>query len=181
MNTENDSQQATSAEEQSTAQTQQEAQPDYKALYLQEIENSKKQRAGKQNAVSEVDSLRLKVNQYEEEKMIQDGKQSELIDRLKSQNKELSTYKDKYTSYLETEKTNILEAFPEEDREELAGKDIDNLKYIQKKTLNQQQPQGAHIPNIPSMVKNNTPAKPFNEMTDAERKAWHQTVLQNRK
>ena len=40
MNTENDSQQATSAEEQSTAQTQQEAQPDYKALYLQEIENS---------------------------------------------------------------------------------------------------------------------------------------------
>ena len=167
MNTENDSQQATSAEEQSTAQTQQEAQPDYKA--------------GKQNAVSEVDSLRLKVNQYEEEKMIQDGKQSELIDRLKSQNKELSTYKDKYTSYLETEKTNILEAFPEEDREELAGKDIDTLKYIQKKTLNQQQPQGAHIPNIPSMVKNNTPAKPFNEMTDAERKAWHQTVLQNRK
>ena len=181
MNTENDSQQATSAEEQSAAQTQQEAQPDYKALYLQEIENSKKQRAGKQNAVSEVDALRLKVNQYEEEKMIQEGKQTELIDRLKSQNKELSTYKDKYTSYLETEKTNILEEFPEEDREELAGKDLDTLKYIHKKTLKNQQPQGAHIPNIPSMVKNSTSSKSYSDMTAEERKQWHTQVLMNKK
>ena len=181
MNTENDSQQATSAEEQSTAQTQQEAQPDYKALYLQEIENSKKQRAGKQTAAGENDKLQAKINQFEEEKMIQEGKQSELIDKLKADNKDLSGYKDKYTSYLEQEKTNILEQFPEEDREELANKDLDTLKYIQKKTLNQQQPQGNHIPNIPSMVKNNTPAKPFSEMNDDERKLWHNSVLMNKK
>ena len=182
MNTENDSQQATSVEEQSTAQeTTQDAKPDYKALYLQEIENSKKQRAGKQTATSEIDKLKSKLNQYEEEKMIKEGKQSELIDKLKAENKDLSGYKDKYTSYLEQEKTNILEQFPEEDREELANKDLDTLKYIQKKTLNQQQPQGNHIPNIPSMVKNNTPDKPYADMTEAERKEWHNSVLMNRK
>ena len=155
MTSENDSQMATSAEGQDTAQeTTPDEKLDYKSLYLKEIENSKKQRTGKQTATSEVDKLQAKINQYEEDKLIKEGKQSELIDKLKAENKDLSGYKDKYSSYLETEKANILEQFPEEDREELATKDLSTLKYIHK-SLNKEQPEGKHIPNIPSMVKNN--------------------------
>ena len=180
MNTENDSQMATPETGQSAAQeTTPEEKLDYKALYLKEIENSKKQRASKQTATSEVDRLKVQLNQYEEEKLIAEGKQSELIDKLKADNKDLSTYKEKYETYLADEKKNILEQFPEEDREELAGKDLDTLKYIQKKTLTVQ-PQGSHIPSIPSMVKNSAPPKPFAEMTDAEKKAWHESVVQSK-
>ena len=139
-------------------------------------QNSKKQRSGKQSASSENDSLKAQIAKYEEEKLIAEGKQSEVIEKLKMDNKDLLGYKDKYNSYLANEKQSILEQFPEADREELAEKDLDTLKYILKKTLNKQ-PQGNHIPSIPSMVKaNKMPNKEFSEMTKLEKRQWHESM-----
>ena len=66
MNSENDSQLATS--ENNDQAVDQDKDLDYKSLYLKEIENSKKQRTGKQSAQSEIDALQTKINQFEEEK-----------------------------------------------------------------------------------------------------------------
>ena len=176
MNQENDSQMAQSEGESQASAGATEDKLDYKALYLKEIENSKKQRSGKQSASSENDSLKAQIAKYEEEKLIAEGKQSEVIEKLKMDNKDLLGYKDKYNSYLANEKQSILEQFPEADREELAEKDLDTLKYILKKTLNKQ-PQGNHIPSIPSMVKaNKMPNKEFSEMTKLEKRLWHESM-----
>tara|TARA_R100001198_G_scaffold94927_2_gene79417 strand:- start:3212 stop:3769 length:558 start_codon:yes stop_codon:yes gene_type:complete len=170
MNQENDSQMAESENESQASAGATEDKLDYKALYLKEIENSKKQRSGKQSAANENESLKAQIAKYEEEKLIAEGKQAEVIEKLKMDNKDLLQYKDKYNSYLADEKQSILDQFPEEDREELAGKDLDTLKYIQKKTLNKK-PQGNHIPSIPSMVKTSKEAsKDWTAMTDQERR-----------
>ena len=182
MNAENDSQMATSETEQSAVQeTNQDETLDYKSLYLKEIDNSKKQRTGKQSAQSEIDALQTKINQFEEEKMIKEGKQSELIEKLKTENKSLSDKAKLFDSYKESEKQSLLEKFPEEDREELAGKDLDTLKYIHK-SLNKEQPQGKHIPNIPSMVKNTaTTTKDWTKMDDRERRANWDSIVSDAK
>lgn len=178
MNQENDSQLATS--ESNDQAVDQDKDLDYKSLYLKEIENSKKQRTGKQSATAEVDTLNAKINKYEEDKLVREGKQSELIDKLKSENKVLTEKSTKFDSYRESEKQNILEGFPEEDREELASKDLDTLRFLKKKL-------GAsdgksiinNIPSISNSVRNNdmeiSPLK--HNSTRDEKNKWHKQML----
>ena len=181
MNQENDSQMAQSEGESQASAGATEDKLDYKALYLKEIENSKKQRSGKQSAANENESLKAQIAKYEEDKLIAEGKQAEVIEKLKMDNKDLLGYKEKYNSYLADEKQSILDQFPEEDREELAGKDLDTLKYIQKKTLNKK-PQGNHIPSIPSMVKTSKEAsKDWTAMTEQERRDNWGDIVNNAK
>ena len=109
MNSENDGQMATSAEGQDTAQeTSQDAKLDTQSTLSKEIENSKKQRAAKQAALSENEKLKAQINQFEEEKMVKEGKQSELIEKLKTENKSLSDKAKLFDSYKESEKQSLL-------------------------------------------------------------------------
>ena len=85
-----------------------------------------------------------------------------------------------FDSYRESEKQNILEGFPEEDREELASKDLDTLRFLKKKL-------GAsdgksiinNIPSISNSVRNNdmeiSPLK--HNSTRDEKNKWHKQML----
>ena len=85
---------------------------DYKALYNEEIANSKKQRKGKQDFQSKYEALIESQKVAEEEKMIADGKLKEVIDAQKAELKSYKLAKEELDSLKASEMKSLLEKIP---------------------------------------------------------------------
>ena len=141
---------------------------DYKALYNEEIANSKKQRKGKQDFQSKYETLIESQKVAEEEKMIADGKLKEVIDAQKAELKSLKSAKDELDTLKASDKKSLLEKIPEDKREQYENLDIPVLRSIvddfySKQSSSNPQP----TPGVSRQVELD---KPFSEMTQQEKR-----------
>ena len=75
--------------EQSAQTTEADSNVDYKALYHQEVKNSKSQRSKKQELESKMEKLELKSEEDRQAKMIAEGKKDELLQEQSARIKEM--------------------------------------------------------------------------------------------
>ena len=153
-----------------TPQVQDEA-VDYKALYLDEVQNAKKLRKRAQDAEETVQKTTkaqetLKVKQMQEK------------EQYKELYEQTAPFKEKWETYEANRREALLSKLPEEDRESLSQKDLDTLEYIvsikeQSKPVNPQ-----HQASAPRKVNLD---KPYDQMNEQERRAWHEDIMKNYK
>lgn len=121
-------------EEQAAQTTDADSNVDYKALYHQEVKNSKSQRGKKQELEAKLEQLELKSEEDRQAKMIAEGKKDELLQeqsaRLKALEKELGVFKQAE----ESQKAKLLEQIPEEDRVYYENMNIEQLQHFLSKS-----------------------------------------------
>ena len=154
--------------QESTPQVQDES-VDYKALYLDEVQNAKKLRKRAQDAEETVQKNAktqetLKVKQMQEK------------EQYKELYEQVAPFKDKWESYESSRRETLLSKLPEEDREKMSAKDIDTLEYIvsikeESKPVNPQ-----HQASAPRKVNLD---KPYDQMDEQERRRWHEDMMKN--
>ena len=156
--------------QESTPETQGEP-ADYKALYLDEVQNAKKLRKRAQDAEETVQK-NAKAQETMKVKQMQEKEQ------YKELYEQVAPFKEKWESYESKRRESLLSKLPEEDREKMSQKDLDTLEYIvsikeESKPMNPQ-----HQPNASRKVVTD---KPYEQMSEQERRAWHQDVMKNYK
>ena len=164
----NEDVQETPQVQESTPETQDES-VDYKALYLDEVQNAKKLRKRAQDAEETVQKNAkaqetLKVKQMQEK------------EQYKELYEQVAPFKDKWESYESSRRETLLSKLPEEDREKMSAKDIDTLEYIvsikeESKPVNPQ-----HQASAPRKVNLD---KPYDQMDEQERRRWHEDMMKN--
>ena len=159
----NEETQATQPVQESTPETQDES-VDYKSLYLDEVQNAKKQRKGKQDAESKLQEA-TKIQETQKVKQMKDQ------EKYKELYESVAPFKDKRESYESTRREVLLSKLPEEDRESLSSKDIDTLEYIVKVKEESKPVNPQHQANASRQV---VIEKPFSSMNETERQAWHE-------
>ena len=159
----NEETQATQPVQESTPQVQDES-VDYKALYLDEVQNAKKLRKRAQDAETTVQE----TTKIQETQKVKQMKEQEKYKELYEQT---APFKDKWESYESTRRESLLSKLPEEDRESLGQKDLDTLEYIVKVKEEAKPVNPQHQANASRQV---VIEKPFAMMDEAERQAWHE-------
>ena len=77
--------------------------------------------------------------------------------------------------YKTKKKAGLLEQHPEEDREIMAKLPLEALEIVTNKINSSK----ANAPEVVGNPRGTTPSKPFSEMNDTEKRAWHKNVLNN--
>ena len=139
------------------------------------IAESKKYRKRAQDAEARIDEMEKKFAKAEESKLKEKEDFKTLYEKVASENETLSSVADKWTKYEETRRASLLESHPEEDRESLANLPLDTLEFVTNKINNVQNKQNAK--EVVGRTKNVVTNKPFSEMTEAEKRQWHQDVM----
>ena len=139
------------------------------------IAESKKYRKRSQEAEAQLAKLEAKLKKAEEAKMIEEGKKDELIAKYQSDNESLVANSEKWAKYEEGKRASLIEQHPEEDRESLAKLPLDTLEYVTNKINSSK----ANAPEVVGNPRGTTPSKPFSEMNETEKRAWHKNVLNN--
>ena len=96
---------------------------DYKALYLDEVQNAKKLRKRSQDVEARLSDITKK----QETQKVKDMQEQE---RYKELYESAAPYKEKWESFESKRKDSLLAKLPEADRERMSNKDIDTLEYI---------------------------------------------------
>ena len=154
----------------------QEESRDYEAQYNAEVATAIKQRKRAQDAEKKLIDIQSKLEAKEEEKLIADGKLQEAYDSLKAENKRLKSEFSQSTEIVENVRASLMEKVPEEEREALEGLPFKTLKMVVEKMTTI--PASA-LPNTTPGVKYEVPAKPYTEMSDAEKRQYHASKLNN--
>ena len=154
---------------------------DYKTLYLDEVQHSKKLRGRAQNAEASVQEITKLQETNKVKELRKQEKFQELSENLQKQLDATLPYKEKWESHEANRRDALLSKLPEEDRDALSQKDLDTLEYI----VNLKQEQESkpanptHTPGVSrgSSVDMN---KPWGEMNDDERRAYYSEAAQRR-
>ena len=152
----------------STPETQDES-VDYKALYLDEVQNAKKLRKRAQDAEKTVQE-NTKTQETLKVKQMQEREQ------YKELYEQTAPYKEKWESYESNRRETLLSKLPEEDREKMSSKDIDTLEYIVSKLEESKPVNPQHQASAPRKVNLD---KPYDQMNEQERRAWHEETMKN--
>ena len=103
---------------------------DYKALYLDEVQNAKKLRKRAQESESTIQEFTKAQETQKAGQLKEQEKFQELSENLQTQLDEVSPYKERWESYETSERESCLSKLPEEDREDLQGESLKTLKYL---------------------------------------------------
>ena len=103
---------------------------DYKALYLDEVQNAKKLRKRAQESESTIQEFTKTQEPQKATQLKEQEKFQELSENLQTQLDEVSPYKERWESYETSERESCLSKLPEEDREDLQGESLKTLKYL---------------------------------------------------
>ena len=139
------------------------------------IAESKKYRKRSQEAEAQLAELKASLSKAEEAKMIEEGKKDELIAKYQSDNESLVANSEKWAKYEEGKRASLIEQHPEEDREVMARLPLDALEIVTNKINSSK----ANAPEVVGNPRGTTPSKPFSEMNETEKRAWHKNVLNN--
>ena len=150
--------------------TQADSNVDYKALYFEEVENAKKQRHSKQELSKQLADIQKEKETAKVRGLKEQEKYKELADELQKKVDTLSPFKDKYEAFEAETRDSLLNQLPEEDRGELANKDISTIRLFVNK-FNNQKP--SNVEHVPGRVKEVPINKPYSEMNDAEKRAYY--------
>ena len=94
------------------------------------VAESKKYRKRSQDAESRLAELENKLASAEEAKLKEKEDFRALYEKVSSENESLSANAQKWNKYEENRRNTLLESAPEEERERLAGLDLDTLEYV---------------------------------------------------
>ncbi len=150
---------------------------DYKALYLSEMQNAKKLRKRAQESEQSLTSHQTKAEESRKKELMKNEKYKELSDSLQKQLDSALPYKEKWEQRESQERERLLAKLPEEDREKLSQKDLDTLEYI---VSIKEESKPSNPDAVVGAARNIVINKPYNEMTDLERKQWHADLVGNR-
>ena len=150
---------------------------DYKALYYEEVENAKKQRHAKQGLSDELAKFKKDQETAKVRSLKEQEKYKELAEELQKKVDTLSPFQEKYQAMETRTRNELLEQLPEEDREELASKDISTIRLFVNK-FNNQKPQNAE--HVPGRSRELVLDKPWSEMTDEEKRATYEAKMPGR-
>ena len=142
---------------------------DYKALYLDEVQNAKKLRKRSQDVEARLSDITKK----QETQKVKDMQEQE---RYKELYESAAPYKEKWETYESNRREALLSKLPEEDRERMSSKDIDTLEYVVSIKEESKPVKPQHQASAPRKI---TSDKPYEQMTEQERKAWHEQTVQN--
>jgi len=107
---------------------------DHEALYHQEVKNSKKQRAAKQELAARVEKLEAELTSKNEAELMQQGKHEEIIAKQKAQIAELTKISDAYNALESSRREALLSEYTDEEREKLKDLPNDALELLNSKT-----------------------------------------------
>ena len=143
--------------------------PDVGAL----IAESKKYRTRAQDAEARIAEMEKKMAKAEESKLKEKEDFKTLYEKVASENETLSSVADKWTKYEETRRASLLEKHPEGDRESLQGLPLDTLEFVTNKINGVK----VNAPEVAGRTKKAVSNKPYSEMTDAEKREWHNNAI----
>ena len=166
--------QATGQEPQQESQS--DSNVDYKALYLDEVNNSKKLRKRSQDAEAKVTEFTTaqetnKVKQMKEQEQFQ-----ELSEELQKKLDSTLPYKEKWEAHETAQRDKYLSKLPKADREKFANENLQVLEYMTDK-LSQTANESEAPKHSPSQVRRSVASKPYEQMSEQERKQWHEDFL----
>ena len=149
---------------------------DYQSLYLQEVQNAKKLRKRSQDAEKKVSSYDSKVEEQRIAHLKENEEYKTLADELQQKLDTVNPYKEKWETHESQTRESLLSKVPEADRELLKEKDLQTLEYIVSK-------QSESKPSNPKIdvgaSRKVVIDKPFNQMSEDERRQWHKDVIEN--
>tara|TARA_Y100001938_G_scaffold148890_1_gene233923 strand:- start:4001 stop:4531 length:531 start_codon:yes stop_codon:yes gene_type:complete len=138
---------------------------DYKALYLDEVQNAKKLRKRAQDAEVTIQENMKRQETLKVKRMQEQEKYKELYESV-------APFKDKWESYESARKEALLSKLPEEDREDLNQKDLETLEYIVRLKEESKPVNPAHNPGMPRSIPLEF-NKPYSEMSEQEKRAYY--------
>mgnify|MGYP003134129028 CR=1 FL=1 len=153
---------------------------DYKALYLDEVQNAKKLRKRAQESEATIQEFTKAQEAQKVDQLKEQEKFQELSESLQKQLDEVSPYKEKWESYEASERESLLSKLPEEDREGLKDESLKTLKYIAAKIESQKPTNPQPNPGLSRNI-DVLPDNPFKKMDKEERfSKWDDIVAQYR-
>ena len=138
---------------------------------------NKKYRIRAQEAEERLVKLEKKLASAEEAKLKEKEDFKALYEKVSSDNESLTETAQKWNKYEENRRNTLLESAPEEERERLAGLDLDTLEYVTGK-INNEKP---NMPEVIGRARNFQPQKPYAQMTEDERRANWGNILKQSK
>jgi len=100
------------------------------------VAESKKYRKRSQDAEARLAELEKKLTSAEEAKLKEKEDFKALYEKVSSENEALDATAQKWNKYEENRRNTLLESAPEDERERLAGLDLDTLEYVTDKINN---------------------------------------------
>tara|TARA_Y100000310_G_scaffold220819_1_gene222403 strand:+ start:5204 stop:5764 length:561 start_codon:yes stop_codon:yes gene_type:complete len=110
---------------------------DFKDLYTKEVQNAKLQRQKKQEAEGRLAEIEQKQDEARKNKLQADGEYKVVIQELEEKSAKQEAELKEYRKRDDAERANILESFPEDERDQLSKLDLTTLKYVEKKSTAQ--------------------------------------------
>ena len=151
---------------------QEDANVDYKSLYLDEVQNAKKLRKRAQDAEVSIQDFTKQQETQKVKQLRKQEKYQELSENLQKQLDSVTPYKERWETHESTRREALLSKLPEEDREALSQKDLDTLEYIVNLKNESKPSNPAHTPGM-SRASSIDTSKPWGDMTDEERRAYY--------
>ena len=137
------------------------------------VAESKKYRKRSQDAEARLAELEKKLTSAEEAKLKEKEDFKALYEKVSSENEALDATAQKWNKYEENRRNTLLESAPEDERERLAGLDLDTLEYEINKINNVK----ANVPEVAGNPRTIIPKKKFSEMTaDEKRENWNDII-----
>ena len=137
MNENTESQVAPETTEAEASTNSADANLDYEALYHQEVKNSKKQRAAKQDHATKLEKLEAELSAKSEAELMKQGKHEEIIAKQKAQISELTKKSELFDASEASRREVLLSEYTDEEREKLQGLDNDALELLNSRTMAQ--------------------------------------------
>jgi hypothetical protein len=157
-------------------ESQEDSNVDYKALYLDEVQNSKKLRKRSQEAEAKITEFTTaqetnKVKQMKKQEMFR-----ELSEELQKKLDSVSPYKEKWEEHETAQREMFLSKLPKADREKFANESLQVLEYMTDK-LNESTAQPTqHKPGATRVAPLD---KPWSEMTEEEKRSSYDQRLKD--
>ena len=158
---------------------QEDANVDYKSLYLDEVQNAKKLRKRAQESETQNKEFLTSQETQKVKSMKEQERYKELSETLQAKLDEVSPFKDKWESHESSRRDSLLAKLPEDDREGLQGETLKTLEYIVSLKEESKPSNPAHTPGLSRKVDSEVPDNPFNDMDKQGRqKNWDNILTQ---
>ncbi len=171
--------------QQSTQENQSDSNVDYKALYLEEVQNSKKLRKRSQEAEGKITEFTTAQETQRVKQMKEQEKFQELSEELQKKLDATMPYREKWEAHESAEREKHLAKLPKADRERFSNEKLDTLKYISNMhTQADEVPEPPkHNPGQSRNIKGDMPENVFALPPEERKKYWDAYVhnLNNKK
>lgn len=165
--------------QQDTPQVEESSSVDYKALYISEVENAKKQRKRAQMAEEENSSLKTTIDTDKEKRMRKNEEYKELSEMQSKKLEQQQGIVDKWNQYQESKREALMSKVDKKDRAQLEGLELDKLEFFVDK-MSQSKPENPKV--IANAVKANDMPDNIFALPSSERKArWDDYIKQFKK